>query len=519
MTENPDGTTDDVTTTTSGFRAFAEGCPSDMSTSSRIVTRVARAIMWLHVLDDFAGFLVSYWACWVLRFGFDIDPFKLIFKKVFVDSSAHIADMSRYSVIYAAWSPVYIAIGFAFLFVAYSLAGMYEGSHRMMRTPLLWNYVVCNLALLVCASTLAYFTRETWHMRGFIPGVILLNIPISYICRRITNASLKNIRRSKKRYLFPGLLVGAGQVADSFAEMSARHRLKGYTVADRVEIPDSPEQAVRTIDPALMSECAPLIVIAPEQPPEFYSEMLKSALRTSSGLVVYSKKFLTLHNPFTYGDTLRGVPLVHLPPLANHADDSRAYSFVNRFLAFLGIVVLSPVFIAAAIAIKLDSPGPVLFKQDRYGKRNRRFKMYKFRTMCIDAEAKLAALRAQNETDGALFKMRDDPRVTRVGKFLRKTSLDELPQFFNILLGDMNIVGPRPLPCADVEPYLDSWQGLRHAVKPGLTCIWQVSGRSDIGFDSMSLLDLWYACNRTWVLDLKILLRTAWTVIFGHGAY
>ncbi len=504
---------------TSGFRNFVENALPTGSANAHRVERIARAIRRLHALDDFAGLAAAYWTCWVLRFGFDVDPFKIVFKKVFVDAALPIADVSRYAVIYAAWSPVYLAIGFAFLFVAYSLAGMYDGSHRMIRTPVLWNYVVCNFVLLVSVSALAYFTRETWHMRGFIPGVILLNIPISYVFRRITNALIKRERRLKGGYLFPGLLVGSGALAESFAEMAARRQLKGYGVVDRAEIPDPPELAVRTIDPALMSKCAPLIVIAPGRDDVFFSEMLKAALRTNSGMVFHSERFLTLHNPFTYGDTLRGVPLVHFPMLAYHADDGWLHSFVNRFLALLGIIVLSPVFLAVAAAIKADSPGPVFFVQKRYGKGNRGFNMYKFRTMCVDAEAKLAALRSRNETDGALFKMRDDPRITRVGKFLRATSLDELPQFFNILFGDMNIVGPRPLPCADVEPYLDSWQGLRHAVKPGLTCIWQVAGRSDIGFDSMSFLDLWYACNRTWVLDLRIMLRTVWTVLFGHGAY
>ena len=131
----------------------------------------------------------------------------------------------------------------------------------------------------------------------------------------------------------------------------------------------------------------------------------------------------------------------------------------------------------------------------------------------------LDALRGRNESDGALFKLHDDPRVTRVGRFLRRTSLDELPQLVNILRGEMRFVGPRPLPCADIEPYLHTWHCLRQFVRPGLTCIWQCAGRSDIGFEGMSLLDGWYVLNRDWMLDIRIFARTLWTVLFQHGAY
>ena len=183
------------------------------------------------------------------------------------------------------------------------------------------------------------------------------------------------------------------------------------------------------------------------------------------------------------------------------------------------LVVGSPFLLLIGLAIRLETPGPALFVQERYGLGARKFRMYKFRTMVADAEARLAELRSRNETDGALFKMHDDPRVTRVGRFLRRTSLDELPQLINIAKGEMRFVGPRPLPCADVEPYLASWQGFRHAVPPGLTCIWQVTGRSDVGFEAMSQLDIWYALNRSWVLDVRILSRTFRTVVFGAGAY
>ena len=247
--------------------------------------------------------------------------------------------------------------------------------------------------------------------------------------------------------------------------------------------------------------------------------LLDAARRANRACVVQSARFLRLHNPFHYGDTLRGVPLVHYAAPGSAYAPSRFRDLASRALAAVLLVPAAPVMLLCALAIRLETPGPALFVQERYGLACRKFRMFKFRTMVADAEARLAELRPRNETDGALFKLHDDPRVTRVGHFLRRTSLDELPQLINIARGEMRFVGPRPLPCADMEPWLGSWQGFRQTVPPGLTCIWQVSGRSDVGFEAMAMLDNWYALNRSWVLDVRILARTLWSVVFGSGAY
>lgn len=172
-----------------------------------------------------------------------------------------------------------------------------------------------------------------------------------------------------------------------------------------------------------------------------------------------------------------------------------------------GIVLLSPLFVIIFIAIKLDSPGPIFFSQKRNGLNGKIFKMYKFRSMVPDAEQRLKELEHKNEVSGHMFKMKDDPRITRVGKFIRKTSIDELPQLFNVLKGDMSIVGPRPPIIKEVEKY-DPWHCLRLSVKPGLTGLWQISGRNDIGFEEMIRLDLKYIRERNFWYDLKIILKT-----------
>ena len=185
----------------------------------------------------------------------------------------------------------------------------------------------------------------------------------------------------------------------------------------------------------------------------------------------------------------------------------------------IGLVLLLPVFLAIGTAVKFSSPGPVFFSQIRVGQDGRFFRFWKFRSMRTDAEALKASLAAQNESkDGVIFKMKDDPRITRVGKFLRRTSLDELPQLWNVFVGDMSLVGPRPPVPSEVQEYtLEDRKRLN--VKPGLTCLWQIGGRSDLSFREQVRLDKEYIQSPSVWKDLAILLKTIPAVISGRGAY
>jgi exopolysaccharide biosynthesis polyprenyl glycosylphosphotransferase len=187
-------------------------------------------------------------------------------------------------------------------------------------------------------------------------------------------------------------------------------------------------------------------------------------------------------------------------------------------VAACALLLFAPILAIAAIGIKLTSPGPVFFLQERIGMSKRRFKIFKFRTMVPDAEKLMSALEKDNEAGGPVFKMKNDPRVTRFGRALRKSSIDELPQLFNVLRGDMSLVGPRPLPVRDYEGFSEDWQRRRFSVKPGITCLWQVNGRSGITFDQWMLLDLQYMDEWSLWLDLKILAKTVPAVIKGEGA-
>ncbi len=187
--------------------------------------------------------------------------------------------------------------------------------------------------------------------------------------------------------------------------------------------------------------------------------------------------------------------------------------------AGFGILVLSPVFLIVAAWIRLESPGGVIFRQKRVGRDGQPFFMLKFRSMYVDAEARKAALMAQNEmAGGVIFKMKNDPRVTRIGRFIRRTSIDELPQLFNVLRGDMSLVGPRPPLPSEVAEYSLRDRGRLDAV-PGITCIWQVSGRSEIPFPQQVEMDLEYIHGQSFTQDGRLLLKTLPALIKGRGAY
>ncbi len=182
------------------------------------------------------------------------------------------------------------------------------------------------------------------------------------------------------------------------------------------------------------------------------------------------------------------------------------------------LIVLSPLFLAIAVAVWVEDGGPMIFAQPRVGQYGRRFRMYKIRSMCLDAEERLQELLLKNQhKEGVTFKLKDDPRITRVGKFLRKYSLDELPQFFNVLSGDMSLVGPRPPVPREVAKYTPA-DRRRLAVRPGITCIWQISGRSEIDFSGQVQLDVRYIETQSFWSDLRILLRTVPAVLSGKGA-
>ncbi len=218
--------------------------------------------------------------------------------------------------------------------------------------------------------------------------------------------------------------------------------------------------------------------------------------------------------------------LRHSPPstpaIAADVTEPFGYQVTKRAFDLVGgaaiALLLVPVVPLVALMIRFDSEGPVFYRQDRVGKGGRLFKFYKFRSMHVDSDRMRAELESRNELTGPVFKIKDDPRVTTVGHFLRRSSLDEIPQIFNVLKGDMSIVGPRPALPGEVAKY-EAWHRRRLDVKPGITCLWQVAGRSQVNFDEWMRLDIEYMSRRSLGVDLAIFLKTIPAVIARRGAY
>jgi exopolysaccharide biosynthesis polyprenyl glycosylphosphotransferase len=239
--------------------------------------------------------------------------------------------------------------------------------------------------------------------------------------------------------------------------------------------------------------------------------------KTGTDLCV-APALLDVAGPRTTVRPTAGLTLLHVDHPQLSGPRQVLKDLIDRCVAAVALLLLSPLMLAIAVSIRLSDRGPALFRQTRVGKDGATFSMYKFRTMVVDAEQRLAGLRELNEFDGVLFKMRRDPRITKIGARLRKWSLDELPQLFNVLLGDMSLVGPRPPLPDEAARYADHVRR-RLVVKPGLTGLWQVSGRSDLSWDESVRLDLRYVENWSLALDLQILWKTIAVALRGSGAY
>jgi exopolysaccharide biosynthesis polyprenyl glycosylphosphotransferase len=361
-------------------------------------------------------------------------------------------------------------------------------------------------------------------------GMKPMSVVYFWLVTSVATLALREVRRT---ILFGSrterrvLIVGTGPRARTLSEalledMSAEYEIAGYvdTAGSTPVTPAIAEQYIGTLDDLesiLMHRAIDEVCVALPVKSQYLA--IQDVLLVCERVGVRTKYQADLFNSHVawpkYDEPHSPTVTMHVVP-----DDHRLT--VKRLLdvvaAGAALVVLSPVMLIAAAAVKFTSPGPVFFAQERYGLNRRRFMMLKFRTMVADAERLQGALESQNEAAGPVFKIAADPRITRVGRLLRRTSIDELPQLFNILRGEMAIVGPRPLPVRDVRRFTRASDMRRFSVRPGLTCLWQVSGRSNLSFDEWITLDLRYIDGWSLALDFFILLRTVPAVIRGTGA-
>jgi exopolysaccharide biosynthesis polyprenyl glycosylphosphotransferase len=315
------------------------------------------------------------------------------------------------------------------------------------------------------------------------------------------------------------VVVGSGTVADRI--IARLNRCSDTVLVGQVDDDKRPIRpllgTMRQLPELCKEHRVDRIIVAFSDNPDW---QILALLRRLDGRVPVTvvPRLFELHSWRSEVEELHGLPLLHIPPASITLGARMAKRTMDLTLALSAILLTFPAWLAMAIAIKLDSPGPVFFLQERTGRGGRPFRVVKFRTMSADAWEQRVTVSDSNEVDGPLFKMRKDPRVTRVGALLRRTSLDELPQLFNVIRGQMSLVGPRPLPVEESDR-LEGAALTRFNVSPGLTGLWQVSGRSDLTYADLQHLDSVYVRSWSLLWDLRIIKDTPRSVLAGRGAY
>lgn len=413
--------------------------------------------------------------------------------------------------------------------IFFNVRGLYH-SHRLRglheEFKQIWQAAgLCALVLFIAAQLGGWKTIDLWTVAGFWSFAVVFCGGVRYVSRQFLR-----ILRRRGKYLKTLLIVGGGHRAEQFADLISHRKDLGYRLIGFVDKDEdyhhrhlaNVAECLGTLDdlPAVVAREAIDDVAIALPIKSHYAEIQKvlSHLEEQGIAVHLLSDFFPRQLARCQSLEFEGEPLLFFhsaPPFSWRTEVKRAVDLVGSIAL---LILFAPILIVVSILIKLDSPGSVFFVQERMGYNKRRFRMIKFRTMVADAEARMKDIEHLNEKDGAIFKIKNDPRVTKLGRILRKTSLDELPQLFNVLLGDMSLVGPRPLSIRDALRLEDAWQKRRFSVRPGLTCLWQVSGRSNLTFEQWMKLDLEYIDHWSLLLDWQILLKTVPAVLTSRGA-
>jgi exopolysaccharide biosynthesis polyprenyl glycosylphosphotransferase len=364
-----------------------------------------------------------------------------------------------------------------------------------------------------------YFSRSLF---GLFLGIYYVLLLAEKVTLRIIQRATRRKGFNYRNVLVVGINEGAMRVADTLTEgKDYGFRVAGfingpgqdYVQADTYKVLGSIHDIPELVDREIIDEV--IFALPIEQLAMCESHLLKCE---EVGIKIHIRADIA-HSIFsrTYLGTVAGIPILTLASTPHAAGDILLKRLMDIVLSFTSLVLAAPFMGAIAIMIKLDSPGPVLFRQVRLGLNGRRFQLLKFRSMIHHAEGQRAALEELNEMSGPVFKIANDPRITRIGAFLRRTSLDELPQLLNVLRGDMSLVGPRPPLPSEVARY-ERWQRRRLSMKPGITCLWQANGRNRLDFDEWMRMDMEYIDKWSLGTDVKIILKTIPAVLFARGA-
>jgi exopolysaccharide biosynthesis polyprenyl glycosylphosphotransferase len=432
-----------------------------------------------------------------------------------------------YFVPYGSFIPISLSTTILLLAI-YKLSGVYNQPRGASWFDMVYRLLTGTATgIILVVFVIVFFFRPFFYSRlvFFYAGVfITIFLGLSRLGKRV----LRNYLRRKGLGVDRLLIVGAGEVGRTVMRNIVAQPALGYHVIGFVD--DDPEKGRTDIGrfralgnianiPRLVKELAidEVIITLPWMYHRKIVSIIAQCEREQVRVRIVPDIFqMTLSHLDTVD--LGGIPMIGVRDISISGSRRVFKRAMDIVVSVAGVVIGFPFFLLIAAVIRLDSPGPVLFTQIRVGKNERLFACYKFRSMREGAEEEREMLLDRNEMDGPIFKIRDDPRVTKVGRFLRRTSLDELPQIVNVLMGHMSLVGPRPAIPSEVQRY-QPWHKRRLEVAPGMTGLWQVSGRSQLTFDEQVLLDLYYIENWSPVLDLQILLRTLPKVLLGEGAY
>lgn len=376
-----------------------------------------------------------------------------------------------------------------------------------------------NIASLVVAMALTFLYRSVTYSRLTLGLGVAIAFLTTAIYHRAMMAALTKMLRNG-RGVARKIVIGDGELAERTVAELLADPLTNRGLVGRLCTDDSPQKigAPSELRRVLIEENIDEVILAETDVSEAAIRRIIYECRKERALFEMVPSFQGLLRGVIEIDEIGDLGTIAFRDVAMASWQRYVKRAIDLVGSAIGIVVFSPIFAGIAIAIKLDSKGPVFFTQERIGKNGRKFQMIKFRSMFVDAEERLQDLLDKNEAEGAVFKIKDDPRITKVGKFLRRYSLDELPQIINVFLGQMSMVGPRPPLERELAEY-EGWQLKRVDTIPGMTGLWQVSGRADLPFSEMVRMDIYYIEHWSLWLDFKILLKTIPAVLTGRGAY
>jgi exopolysaccharide biosynthesis polyprenyl glycosylphosphotransferase len=453
------------------------------------------------------AFAVAYWLRYNLQWFASVDEAYLVSYQLFI--------------------PISMALTALLLFI-YKLSGVYNQPRGASWFDEVYHIMAGTaVGIVLMVFVIVFFFRPLFFSRlVFFYAWVLITILLGF--SRLVKRMVRNRLRRQGLGVDRLLIVGAGEVGRTVMRNIVAHPELGYHVVGFVD--DDPDKGGTDIGrfqglgatsqiPRLVKELAidEVIITLPWMYHRKIVSIIAQCEREQVRVRIVPDIFQMTLSHLDVED-LGGIPMIGVREISIGGSQLFFKRTIDIVLSLVALILLLPLFVLIAAVIRIDSPGLPIFRQIRVGKGERLFSCYKFRSMYQGAEEEQAKLADQNEANGVFFKMRNDPRITKVGRFLRRTSIDELPQLFNVLMGDMSWVGPRPAPPSEVQRY-QAWHKRRLEVAPGMTGMWQVSGRSQLTFDEMVLLDLYYIENWSPFLDLQILLRTIPTVILGEGAY